>query len=314
MGTFSIEGGFKLNGEIHPQGAKNEALQVICATLLTDQEVVIDNIPEIIDVIKLIDLLSFLGVKVNKISKNKYSFKADDININYLQSESFKKKGSSLRGSIMVVGPLLARFGKGFIPKPGGDKIGRRRLDTHFLGLIKLGASFRYNKDEHFYGVESKKLKGAYILLDQASVTGTANILMAACLADGKTQIYNAACEPYIQQLCKMLVSMGANISGIGSNLLEIHGVNLLKGCSHKVLPDMIEIGSWIGMAAMTKSKLTIKNVSIENLGQIPDVFRMLGIKIEIKGDDIHVPEHNNGYEIQNYIDGSVLTKPWGNV
>ena len=314
MGTFSIEGGFKLNGEIHPQGAKNEALQVICATLLTDQEVVIDNIPEIIDVIKLIDLLSFLGVKVNKISKNKYSFKADDININYLQSESFKKKGSSLRGSIMVVGPLLARFGKGFIPKPGGDKIGRRRLDTHFLGLIKLGASFRYNKDEHFYGVESKKLKGAYILLDQASVTGTANILMAACLADGKTQIYNAACEPYIQQLCKMLVSMGANISGIGSNLLKIHGVNLLKGCSHKVLPDMIEIGSWIGMAAMTKSKLTIKNVSIENLGQIPDVFRMLGIKIEIKGDDIHVPEHNNGYEIQNYIDGSVLTisdAPW---
>ena len=314
MGTFSIEGGFKLNGEIHPQGAKNEALQVICATLLTDQEVVIDNIPEIIDVIKLIDLLSFLGVKVNKISKNKYSFKADDININYLQSESFKKKGSSLRGSIMVVGPLLARFGKGFIPKPGGDKIGRRRLDTHFLGLIKLGASFRYNKDEHFYGVESKKLKGAYILLDQASVTGTANVLMAACLADGKTQIYNAACEPYIQQLCKMLVSMGANISGIGSNLLEIHGVNLLKGCSHKVLPDMIEIGSWIGMAAMTKSKLTIKNVSIENLGQIPDVFRMLGIKIEIKGDDIHVPEHNNGYEIQNYIDGSVLTisdAPW---
>ena len=212
MGTFSIEGGFKLNGEIHPQGAKNEALQVICATLLTDQEVVIDNIPEIIDVIKLIDLLIFLGVKVNKISKNKYSFKADDININYLQSESFKKKGSSLRGSIMVVGPLLARFGKGFIPKPGGDKIGRRRLDTHFLGLIKLGASFRYNKDEHFYGVESKKLKGAYILLDQASVTGTANVLMAACLADGKTQIYNAACEPYIQQLCKMLVSMGANI------------------------------------------------------------------------------------------------------
>ena len=314
MGTFSIEGGFKLNGEIHPQGAKNEALQVICATLLTNQEVVIDNIPEIIDVIKLIDLLIFLGVKVNKISKNKYSFKADDININYLQSESFKKKGSSLRGSIMVVGPLLARFGKGFIPKPGGDKIGRRRLDTHFLGLIKLGASFRYNKDEHFYGVESKKLKGAYILLDQASVTGTANILMAACLADGKTQIYNAACEPYIQQLCKMLVSMGANISGIGSNLLEIHGVNLLKGCSHKVLPDMIEIGSWIGMAAMTKSKLTIKNVSIENLGQIPDVFRMLGIKIEIKGDDIHVPEHNDGYEIQNYIDGSVLTisdAPW---
>jgi UDP-N-acetylglucosamine 1-carboxyvinyltransferase len=314
MGTFSIEGGFKLNGEIHPQGAKNEALQVICATLLTEKEVIIDNIPEIIDVIKLIDLLSFLGVKVKKISKNKYSFKADDVNVDYLQSESFKKKGSSLRGSIMVVGPLLARFGKGFIPKPGGDKIGRRRLDTHFLGLIKLGASFRYNREEHFYGVESKKLKGAYILLDQASVTGTANILMAACLADGKTQIYNAACEPYIQQLCKMLVSMGANISGIGSNLLVIQGVKKLDGCTHKVLPDMIEIGSWIGMAAMTKSQITIKNVSLENLGQIPDVFRMLGIKIEIKGDDIYIPEHNNGYEIQNYIDGSVLTisdAPW---
>ena len=314
MGTFSIEGGFKLNGEIHPQGAKNEALQVICATLLTEKEVIIDNIPEIIDVIKLIDLLSFLGVKVKKILKNKYSFKADDVNVDYLQSESFKKKGSSLRGSIMVVGPLLARFGKGFIPKPGGDKIGRRRLDTHFLGLIKLGASFRYNREEHFYGVESKKLKGAYILLDQASVTGTANILMAACLADGKTQIYNAACEPYIQQLCKMLVSMGANISGIGSNLLVIQGVKKLDGCTHKVLPDMIEIGSWIGMAAMTKSQITIKNVSLENLGQIPDVFRMLGIKIEIKGDDIYIPEHNNGYEIQNYIDGSVLTisdAPW---
>ena len=314
MGTFSIEGGFKLNGEIHPQGAKNEALQVICATLLTEKEVIIDNIPEIIDVIKLIDLLSFLGVKVKKISKNKYSFKADDVNVDYLQSESFKKKGSSLRGSIMIVGPLLARFGKGFIPKPGGDKIGRRRLDTHFLGLIKLGASFRYNKEEHFYGVESKKLKGAYILLDQASVTGTANILMAACLADGKTQIYNAACEPYIQQLCKMLVSMGANVSGIGSNLLVIQGVKKLDGCTHKVLPDMIEIGSWIGMAAMTKSQITIKNVSLENLGQIPDVFRMLGIKIEIKGDDIYIPEHNNGYEIQNYIDGSVLTisdAPW---
>jgi UDP-N-acetylglucosamine 1-carboxyvinyltransferase len=314
MGTFSIEGGFKLNGEIHPQGAKNEALQVICATLLTEKEIIIDNIPEIIDVIKLIDLLSFLGVKVKKISKNKYSFKADDVNVDYLQSESFKKKGSSLRGSIMVVGPLLARFGKGFIPKPGGDKIGRRRLDTHFLGLIKLGASFRYNREEHFYGVESKKLKGAYILLDQASVTGTANILMAASLADGKTQIYNAACEPYIQQLCKMLVSMGANISGIGSNLLVIQGVKKLDGCTHKVLPDMIEIGSWIGMAAMTKSQITIKNVSIENLGQIPDVFRMLGIKIEIKGDDIYIPEHNNGYEIQNYIDGSVLTisdAPW---
>ena len=314
MGTFSIEGGFKLNGDIHPQGAKNEALQVICATLLTDQEILIDNIPEIIDVIKLIDLLAFLGVKVNKVSKNKYSFKADDVNVDYLQSESFKKKGSSLRGSIMVVGPLLARFGKGFIPKPGGDKIGRRRLDTHFLGLIKLGASFRYNKEEHFYGVESKRLKGSFILLDQASVTGTANVLMAAVLAQGKTEIYNAACEPYIQQLCKMLISMGADISGIGSNLLVINGVESLGGCNHKVLPDMIEIGSWIGMAAMTKSEITIKNVSWENLGQIPDVFRKLGITIVKKGDDIYIPEHIGGYEIQNYIDGSILTvsdAPW---
>ena len=314
MGTFSIDGGFKLSGEINPQGAKNEALQVICATILTNDEIIIDNIPEILDVIKLIDLLKFLGVKVKKISKNKYSFKANNINVDYLQSDSFKKKGSSLRGSIMVLGPLLARFGKGYIPKPGGDKIGRRRLDTHFQGLIKLGASFRYNKEEHFYGLESKKLKGAYVLLDQASVTGTANILMAACLADGKTQIYNAACEPYIQQLCKMLVRMGANISGIGSNLLIIQGVKKLNGCTHKVLPDMIEIGSWIGMAAMTKSQITIKNVSLENLGQIPDVFRMLGIKVEIKGDDIYIPEHNNGYTIQNYIDGSVLTisdAPW---
>ena len=314
MGTFSIEGGFKLNGDIHPQGAKNEALQVICATLLTDQEILIDNIPEIIDVIKLIDLLAFLGVKVKKVSKNKYSFKADDVNVDYLQSESFKKKGSSLRGSIMVVGPLLARFGKGFIPKPGGDKIGRRRLDTHFLGLIKLGASFRYNKEEHFYGVESKRLKGSFILLDQASVTGTANVLMAAVLAQGKTEIYNAACEPYIQQLCKMLIRMGADISGIGSNLLVINGVESLGGCNHKVLPDMIEIGSWIGMAAMTKSEITIKNVSWENLGQIPDVFRKLGITIVKKGDDIYIPEHIGGYEIQNYIDGSILTvsdAPW---
>jgi len=314
MGTFSIEGGIKLSGEITPQGAKNEALQVICATLLTKDEVVIDNIPNIIDVIKLIDLLSSLGVEIKKISDNKYSFKAEYVNIDYLQSESFKRKGSSLRGSIMIVGPLLARFGKGFIPKPGGDKIGRRRLDTHFLGLIKLGASFRYNKEEYFYGVESKKLKGNYILLDQASVTGTANVLMAACLAQGETKIYNAACEPYIQQLSKMLVNMGAIISGIGSNLLVIKGVKFLNGCTHKVLPDMIEIGSWIGMAAMTKSNITIKNVSIKNLGQILDVFRKLGIKINIIGDDIHIPEHKKGYEIQNFIDGSVLSisdAPW---
>ena len=296
MGTFSIEGGFKLKGDIHPQGAKNEALQVICACLLTSEEVLIDNIPEIIDVVKLIDLLSFLGVKVHKISKNKYSFKADKVDVDYLKSDSFKSKGSSLRGSIMIVGPLLSRFGKGYIPKPGGDKIGRRRLDTHFLGLIKLGASFRYNKEEHFYGVESRKLKGSFVLLDQASVTGTANVLMAAVLAEGKTEIYNAACEPYIQQLCKMLISMGADISGIGSNLLVINGVESLGGCSHKVLPDMIEIGSWIGMAAMTKSEITIKNVSWENLGQIPDVFRKLGITIIKKGDDIYIPEHIDGY------------------
>jgi UDP-N-acetylglucosamine 1-carboxyvinyltransferase len=314
MGTFSIEGGFKLKGDIHPQGAKNEALQVICACLLTSEEVVIDNIPQIIDVIKLIDLLSSLGVKTHQISKNKYSFKADNIDVDYLKSDSFKAKGSSLRGSIMIVGPLLSRFGKGYIPKPGGDKIGRRRLDTHFLGLIKLGASFRYNKEEYFYGVESKKLKGAFVLLDQASVTGTANVLMASVLAKGKTEIYNAACEPYIQQLCKMLISMGADISGIGSNLLVINGVESLGGCKHKVLPDMIEIGSWIGMAAMTKSEITIKNVSWENLGQIPDVFRKLGITITRKGDDIYIPEHLDGYEIQNYIDGSVLTvsdAPW---
>ena len=314
MGTFSIQGGFKLKGDIHPQGAKNEALQVICACLLTSDEVIIDNIPEIIDVIKLIDLLSSLGVKVNKISKNKYSFKADDIDVDFLQSKSFKSKGSGLRGSIMIVGPLLARFGKGFIPKPGGDKIGRRKLDTHFLGLIKLGASFRYNKEEHFYSVEATKLKGSFVLLDQASVTGTANVLMASTLAEGKTEIYNAACEPYIQQLCKMLVSMGANISGIGSNLLVINGVESLKGCSHKVLPDMIEIGSWIGMAAMTKSEITIKNVSWENLGQIPVIFGKLGIEIKRKGNDIYIPEHKDGYEIQNYIDGSILTisdAPW---
>ncbi len=314
MGSFQIEGGHKLNGDIHPQGAKNEALQVICACLLTDQEIFINNIPEIIDVKKLLDMLSSLGVSIKKISNNKYSLKADNIDLNYFKSPSFKEKGSGLRGSIMIVGPMLARFGKGYIPRPGGDKIGRRRLDTHFEGLIKLGANFRYNKEEKFYGVESKSLKGSKILLDQASVTGTANILMAASLANGITEIYNAACEPYIQQLCKMLVNMGAKISGIGSNLLKIEGVNCLNGCQHSVLPDMIEIGSLIGMAAMTKSSITIKNVSWKNLGQIPDVFRKLGIKLIKQGDDILIPEHKNGYEIQNYIDGSVLTvsdAPW---
>tara|TARA_B100000963_G_scaffold202999_1_gene176789 strand:- start:2886 stop:4190 length:1305 start_codon:yes stop_codon:yes gene_type:complete len=313
MGTFSIEGGHKLKGSIYPQGAKNEALQVICAALLTKDEVIINNIPEIIDVINLIDLLSSLGVKVSRISKNKYSFKSDNINLDFLLSKSFKEKGSGLRGSIMIIGPLLTRFGKAYIPRPGGDKIGRRRLDTHFLGLIELGANFKYDREEHFYGVEAKKLNGKKILLDQASVTGTANIIMAAVLANGTTEIYNAACEPYIQQLCKMLISMGAKIQGVGSNLLTIKGVDSLNGCNHEILPDMIEIGSWIGMAAMTKSSLTIKNVCWDSLGQIPKVFEKLGIKLIKKDDDIYIPEHK-GYEIQNYIDGSVLTisdAPW---
>ncbi|MBT8285460.1 MAG: UDP-N-acetylglucosamine 1-carboxyvinyltransferase [Flavobacteriaceae bacterium] len=314
MGTFKIEGGHKLHGSITPQGAKNEALQILCAVLLTPEEVTIHNIPDIVDVNKLISLLEDLGVKIQKKGKGSYSFKADDVNLDYLLSDQFKQDGRGLRGSIMLVGPLLARFGKGYIPKPGGDKIGRRRLDTHFEGFIKLGAKFRYNKEEHFYGVESKKLKGTYMLLDEASVTGTANIVMASVLAEGKTTIYNAACEPYLQQLCKMLNRMGAKISGIGSNLLVIEGVDALKGTSHTMLPDMIEIGSWIGLAAMTKSELTIKNVSWENLGQIPTAFSKLGITIEKKGDDIFIPAHTNGYKIHNYIDGSILTvadAPW---
>ena len=314
MQSFKIEGGHKLKGEISPQGAKNEALQILCAVLLTDQKISINNIPNIIDVNKLISLLKKLGVKVNKINNNSYSFKSDNINLDYLESDEFKIDGKGLRGSIMIVGPLLARFGKGYIPKPGGDKIGRRRLDTHFEGFIKLGAKFRYRKEDHFYGVESSQLKGAYILLDEASVTGTANILMAAVLAKGKTSIYNAACEPYIQQLCKMLNRMGAKISGLGSNLLIIDGVDSLSGTEHTMLPDMIEIGSWIGLAAMTKSELTIKNVSWDNLGQIPFVFSKLGINIEKRNDDIFVSGHENGYEIQNYIDGSILTisdAPW---
>ncbi|MGB5369687.1 MAG: UDP-N-acetylglucosamine 1-carboxyvinyltransferase, partial [Flavobacteriaceae bacterium] len=314
MGTFKIEGGHKLSGSITPQGAKNEALQILCAVLLTPEEITINNIPDIIDVNKLISLLEDLGVKIQKKGKGSYTFKADDINMSYLQSEQFKHDGKGLRGSIMLVGPLLARFGNGYIPKPGGDKIGRRRLDTHFEGFIKLGATFRYNKEEHFYGVEAKKLKGTYMLLDEASVTGTANILMAAVMAEGKTTIYNAACEPYLQQLCKMLNRMGAKISGIGSNMLIIDGVKKLGGTQHTMLPDMIEIGSWIGLAAMTQSELTIKNVSWDDLGQIPNVFRKLGIQLERKGDDIYIPEHKNGYEIQNYIDGSILTiadAPW---
>ena len=314
MQAFKIKGGIKLSGEITPQGAKNEALQIICATLLTSEEVIINNIPDIIDINKLITLLKSLGVEVNKIKPNTYSFKAENIDLNYLNSEKFKTEGKSLRGSIMIVGPLLARFGKAYIPRPGGDKIGRRRLDTHFEGLIKLGAKFTYNKEDYFYGVEAKKLKGTYILLDEASVTGTANILMASVLAEGITTIYNAACEPYIQQLCKLLCSMGARIEGVGSNLLKIQGVQKLSGAEHRVLPDMIEIGSWIGLAAMTKSSIRIKNVSWENLGVIPNVFRSLGINLIKENDDIVIPEHKNGYEIKNYIDGSILSisdAPW---
>ena len=313
MASFKIEGGHKLNGTITPQGAKNEVLQILCAVLLTPEKVTIKNVPDIIDVNKLIFILGELGVKVKKLSRSSYSFQADKINLDYLESDDFKRDGSSLRGSIMIVGPLLARFGRGYIPRPGGDKIGRRRLDTHFEGFIRLGAKFRYNKEEHFYGVEATELFGTEMLLDEASVTGTANILMASVLATGTTKIYNAACEPYIQQLCKMLNSMGSKISGVGSNLLIIEGVKSLGGCEHTVLPDMIEIGSWIGVAVMTRSELTIKNVSWENLGQIPNVFRKLGIKFEKRGDDIYIPEQES-YEIQNYIDGSVLTvadAPW---
>ena len=308
MGSFRIEGGCKLQGEIIPQGAKNEALQILCAVLLTDEEVLINNVPDIRDVNKLIEILGNLGVKVQKLGKGAYSFKSDNLDLDYLESERFKEEGSALRGSIMIVGPLLSRFGKGFIPQPGGDKIGRRRLDTHFEGFIKLGATFRYNKEECFYGVEAANgLKGTYMLLDQASVTGTANILMAAVLAEGTTTIYNAACEPYLQQLCKMLVSMGAKINGIGSNLLTVEGVSSLRGCQHRILPDMIEIGSWIGLAAMTRSEITIKNVSWENLGLIPETFRKLGITLEKVGDDIYIPRQES-YEIQGYIDGSILT------
>lgn len=314
MGTFIIEGGHQLKGEIQPQGAKNEALQILCAVLLTAEPVVINNVPDIIDVNKLIALLNNLGVKVTKNSPDSYTFQADQVNLDFLQSEDYKIQGRGLRGSIMLVGPLLARFGKGYIPRPGGDKIGRRRLDTHFEGFIKLGATFRYNREEYFYGVEADELKGAYMLLDEASVTGTANIVMAAVLATGETTIYNAACEPYLQQLCKMLVRMGADIKGIGSNMLIINGVKELKGTTHTILPDMIEIGSWIGLAAMTKSEVTIKNVQFDELGIIPDTFRKLGITLERRGDDIFIPAHKDGYEIQNYIDGSILTiadAPW---
>ena len=313
MSSFIIKGGCSLNGTITPKGAKNEALQVICAVLLTSEEVTITNIPDIKDVNNLIALLADMGVKVTRIGVGAYTFKADDIDLDYLQSDVFIKKCSSLRGSVMIVGPLVARFGKAIIAKPGGDKIGRRRLDTHFLGIQKLGAEFNYNEEKHTYEITSKGLKGCYMLLDEASVTGTANILMAAVLAEGVTTIYNAACEPYLQQLSKMLNSMGAKIEGVGSNLLTITGVGELGGCSHKLLPDMIEIGSFIGMAAMTASELRIKDVSIKDLGIIPDAFRRLGITIKEEGDDLYIPKHDH-YEIETFMDGSIMTfadAPW---
>ena len=313
MGSFQIEGGHKLDGVIIPQGAKNEALQILCAVLLTKEKITISNIPNIVDVNKLLNLLKGLGVKVNCLSKGKYEFKADKVNMDFLNSSQYKNDAKQLRGSIMLVGPMLSRFGKGSIPRPGGDKIGRRRLDTHFEGLKLLGANFNYNREDYFYNVTADKLIGVNLLLEEASVTGTANILMAAVLASGTTTIYNAACEPYLQQLCKMLNRMGAKISGLGSNLLTIEGVRELGGTEHTILPDMVEIGSWIGLAAMTQSELTIKNVSWDDLGQIPNVFRKLGIDLERKGDDIFIPAQQ-GYEIQNFIDGSILTisdAPW---
>ena len=313
MGTFEIHGGNRLSGDVTPQGAKNEALQVICAVLLTAEPVIMSNVPDIIDVNKLINLLADMGVKVDKLGEGKYKFQADDVDIDYLTTEDFKKKGSSLRGSIMVVGPLLARFGKGFIPKPGGDKIGRRRLDTHFIGFENLGAKFTYERENEFYRVEAEKLKGAYMLLDEASVTGTANLVMAASMAEGKTTIYNAACEPYLQQLCEMINRMGGKITGIGSNMIHIEGVESLGGCDHRCLPDMIEIGSFIGLAAMTQSELRIKDVNYEKLGVIPEVFRRMGIKLERQGDDLLVPAQD-AYEIESFIDGSIMTisdAPW---
>jgi UDP-N-acetylglucosamine 1-carboxyvinyltransferase len=307
MSKFIITGGRRLKGEMVPQGAKNEALQVVCACLLTPEEVIIRNVPDILDVNNLINLLSSLGVTVENRGKGTYSFRADHVRLEHTQSPEFIRSSTSLRGSVMIVGPLLSRFGKAFIPRPGGDKIGRRRLDTHFLGFQKLGASFNYDTSNDFYEVSGKHLRGTYMHLDEASVTGTANILMAAVLTPGKTTIYNAACEPYIQQLCKMLNKMGAKINGIGSNLLYIEGVKKLGGCTHDILPDMIEIGSFIGLAAMTRSEITIRNVSYENLGIIPDSFRHLGITIDLKGDDIVIPTQEH-YEIDTFIDGSIMT------
>ena len=314
MGSFQIEGGHRLKGNITPQGAKNEALQILCAVLLTEETVTISNLPDIVDVNKLIGLLQKMGVKVAQLEKGKYAFTADAIDLNFLESQEYKTDAKQLRGSVMLVGPMLSKYGKGSIPRPGGDKIGRRRLDTHFEGLKLLGANFNYNKEDYFYTVTADQLQGRDLLLEEASVTGTANIVMAAVLAQGTTTVYNAACEPYLQQLCKILNSMGAKISGVGSNLLTIEGVSTLSGTEHRVLPDMVEIGSWIGLAAMTKSEITIQNVSWDDLGQIPNVFSKLGIELQRKGDDIFIPFHDNGYEIQSYIDGSILTvsdAPW---
>ena len=311
--AFQIRGGKKLSGEITPQGAKNEALQILCAVLLTSEPVRISNIPDIKDVNRLIEILQDFGVKVIKNGKGDFTFQADNIHFDYIKSKEFRKDGAKLRGSVMLLGPMLARFGEAYMPTPGGDKIGRRRLDTHFQGFVELGAEFNFNEEESFYTLTAKELNGKFILLEEASVTGTANIIMAAVLAKGTTQIYNAACEPYLQQLCKMLNRMGAKITGIGSNLLTIEGVESLGGTKHVLLPDMVEIGSWIGLAAMTKSEITIKNVNWEQLGIIPDTFRKLGIKLERKGDDIYIPSQEN-YKIQKFIDGSILTvsdAPW---
>ncbi|MDW7692036.1 UDP-N-acetylglucosamine 1-carboxyvinyltransferase [Flammeovirgaceae bacterium SG7u.111] len=310
---FEVEGGHALKGEIEPQGAKNECLQILCAILLTKEKVTIHNVPNILDVNNLITLLGDLGVEVNKLDEHTYEFKAENVDIHYLETKEYKKQAASLRGSIMILGPLLARFGKAKIPRPGGDKIGRRRLDTHFLGFQKLGARFEYKDDDKFYTIDATNLHGTYMLLDEPSVTGTANVLMAAVLAKGTTTIYNAACEPYIQQLCKMLIRMGANIQGAGSNLLTIEGVGYLGGTSHTLLPDMIEIGSFIGMAAMTSSEITIKNVRLDQLGLIPSVFQKLGIQMEFRNDDIYIPAQEN-YTIDTFIDGSMLTiadGPW---
>lgn len=307
MSTFVVEGGHRMKGEIVPQGAKNEALEILCATLLTPEKVTISNMPDILDVNNLISLLKDMGVKVTKEAPDTYSFEAKNINLSYLQSKDFFNKAASLRGSVMIIGPLVARFGYAVLPKPGGDKIGRRRLDTHFIGIQKLGAEFEYKATEHLYEIKADKLKGAYMLLDEASVTGTANILMASVLAEGETTIYNAACEPYIQQLSRLLIAMGAKISGVGSNLLKIEGVSCLHGCTHRILPDMIEVGSFIGMAAMTGSDITLKNVSFDDLGIIPDSFNRIGITLERINDDIHIPSHES-YEIEKFIDGSIMT------